>query len=77
MKSLEGLLAPHELILVEQTLDRTDVKKKKWLAVIDDMVSQGHNANDIKQKLSYSKKSDDSKMWIDDSIDRTMYKDFI
>jgi hypothetical protein len=77
MATLEGLLDPQQLILVEQTLDRTDAKKGKWLDLIDDMVSQGHTANDIKQRLSYSKKSEDSKMWIDDVIGRAMYKDVV
>jgi hypothetical protein len=77
MKSLESTLEPHELVLVEQTLDRADVKKKKWLDVIDEMVIQGHTANDIKQRLSYSKKPDDVKMWLDDAIDRVIYKNVV
>ena len=70
MPTLESTLDPRELLLVEQTLDRADVKKKKWAYLIEDMVSQGHTPNDIKQRLSYSKKSGDDKMWIDDIIDR-------
>jgi len=77
MASLESTLDPGDLMLVEQTLDRADVKKKKWAYLIEDMVSQGHTSNDIKQRLSYSKKSGDDKMWIDDIIDRVVYKDVI
>jgi len=77
MTSLESTLEPHELVLVEQTLDRADVKKKKWLDLIDDMVSQGHTANDIKHKLNYPKKSDDVKLWLDDAIDRVIYKNVV
>ena len=77
MQTLESTLEPHELILVEQTLDRADVKKKRWLDLIEAMASQGHTPNDIKQKINYSKKPDDVKLWIDDIIDRAMYKDAI
>lgn len=77
MQTLESALDPHELILVEQTLDRADVKKKRWLDLIEDMASQGHTPNDIKQKINYSKKPDDVKLWIDDIIDRAMYKDVV
>ena len=77
MTSLESTLEPHELVLVEQTLDRADVKKKKWLDVINDMVSQGHTANDIKQRLNYSKKPDDVRIWFDDAIDRVIYKNVV
>ena len=77
MPTLESTLDPQELLWVEQTLDSADVKKKKWMGVIEEMVGQGHTLNDIKHKLNYPKKSDDVKMWLDDKIDRAMYKDAV
>jgi hypothetical protein len=77
IKVLEGSLEPHELALVEQTLDRADSKKRKWLDLIEDMASQGHTPNEVKQKLNYSKKPDDVKAWLDDKITRVFYKDVV